>query len=61
MNKDIFNAENTYWETFTDDEGHIEKHLVYGDMSDLAEETGLSEEELEEKLREYEELSKEEM
>ena len=59
MEKDIFTPDNTEWETDIDDYGHVEKHLVYvGDMEELAEETGKSEEELYELLGEYEQESR---
>lgn len=54
---DIFNPENTQWET---DCG--EMNLVYkGDMEELSKETGIEEDKLYELLGEYEDYSKEEI
>lgn len=56
--EDIFTPNNTEWQTETNEYGITEKHLVYtGDMEELAEETGKSEDELYELLGEYEDAS----
>lgn len=53
--EDIFTPDNTRWETEEDGS----RYLVYiGDMEELAEETGKSEDELYELLGEYEDESK---
>ena len=52
--ENIFTSDNTRWEV----EDNGEKYLVYtGDMEELAEETGKSEDELYELLGEYEDES----
>lgn len=52
--EDIFTPDNTRWETEEDGS----KYLVYtGNIEDLAEETGKTEDELYELLSEYEEKS----
>ncbi len=57
--KDIFTPDNTEWELSYDEYGRIERNLVYtGDMAELAEETGISEDELYEMLGNYEDDSK---
>lgn len=54
---DIFNPENTQWET-----DYGEMNLVYkGDMEELSKETGIDEDKLYELLGEYEDYSKEEI
>ena len=56
--EDIFTPDNTKWELSHDEYGHIERNLVYtGDMEELAEETGKSEDELYELLGRYEDES----
>lgn len=53
--EDIFTPDNTRWEVDEDEYGHRSEHLEYvGDWDELVEETGKSEEELEELLQEYE-------
>lgn len=53
--KDIFTPDNTRWETEEDGS----QHLVYaGDLEELAEETGKTEDELYELLGEYEDESR---
>lgn len=55
---EIFTPDNTEWQTETNEYGVTESHLVYtGDMEELAEETGMSEDELYELLGEYEDSS----
>lgn len=57
--KNIFTPDNTKWEINYDEYGHIEKNLVYtGDMTELAEETGKTEDELYKLLGEYEDESR---
>jgi len=52
---EIFTPENTRWEVEENEYGHQESHLVYtGDMEELVEETGLTEDELYDELAEYE-------
>lgn len=56
--EDIFTPNNTEWQTETNEYGIQESHLVYtGDMEELAEETGKTEDELYELLGEYEDES----
>lgn len=55
---EIFTPDNTEWQTETNEYGVTESHLVYtGDMEELVEETGKSEDELYELLGEYEDSS----
>lgn len=57
--KDIFTPDNTEWQTETNEYGIKESHLVYvGDMEELVEETGKTEDELYEMLVNYEDDSK---
>ena len=55
MDEDIFTSDNTEWVT----EEHGDQHLVYtGDIEELAEETGKSEDELYDLLADYEDASR---
>lgn len=55
---DLFTPDNTEWVTDEDEDGHISRRLVYtGELSDLASETSFTEEELEDALSKYEDIS----
>ena len=57
--KDIFTPDNTMWVVSEDENGNRSEDLVYvGDMEELVEETGKTEDELYELLSEYEKESR---
>lgn len=53
--EDIFTPDNTEWQTETDGSSYL---IYTGDMEELAEETGKTEDELYELLGEYEDESR---
>ena len=56
--EELFNKDNTVWETDIDSEGNVSKHLVYvGSLEDLAEENNISVDKAYELLGEYEDMS----
>ena len=56
--EELFNKDNTVWETDIDSEGNVSKHLVYiGSLEDLAEENNISVDKVYELLGEYEDMS----
>lgn len=56
--EELFNKDNTVWETDVDDEGNTSKHLVYvGSLEDLAKENNISVDKVYELLGEYEDMS----
>ena len=56
--EELFNKDNTVWETDIDDLGHASKHLVYvGSLEELAEENNISVDKAYELLGEYEDMS----
>lgn len=60
--EEIFTEDNTRWEVGIDENGNRDSYLVYtGDMEELAEETGKTEDELYELLGEYEDISRREL
>ena len=55
----IFTAKNTKWEIDIDEKGNRSEYLIYtGDMRELVEQTGKTEDELYKLLGEYEEESR---
>lgn len=56
--EELFNKDNTVWETDIDDEGNVSKHLVYvGSLEELAKENNISVDKIYELLGEYEDMS----
>ena len=56
--EELFNKDNTVWETDVDDEGNTSKNLVYvGSLEELAKENNISVDKAYELLGEYEDMS----
>lgn len=56
--EELFNKDNTVWETDIDSEGNVSKHLVYvGSLEELAGENNISVDKVYELLGEYEDMS----
>ena len=56
--EELFNKDNTVWETDIDSEGNVSKHLVYvGSLEELAKENNISVDKIYELLGEYEDMS----
>ena len=56
--EELFNKDNTVWETDIDSEGNTYKHLVYvGSLEELAKENNISVDKVYELLGEYEDMS----
>ena len=56
--EELFNKDNTVWETDIDSEGNVSKHLVYvGSLEELAKENNISVDKAYELLGEYEDMS----